>query len=274
MPLLRCSFLCLILGAAPLSAQFVTTAPAGIHPGLVSIQVPLGPAFEARIRQGLQDACPIGNGLPPLAGYFIPDVKLRCVTPPNSEDEPSPPSGNGATRFVGATRRWDGSIDVTLNPTSWEIVGARLLSSPCGMWSYSAALDSAAAQASGNLTLWPEAGSSSRGTFTGTLPIAARLHLENASLGLTHDVPLNLDIPLRGSWTAPAPAPGAPETSTSNLSLFVWPHQLWRIHRPDCWEDEALWQGGEVIEMVCDRCVAQVPPVLFGSPPSSCSPNS
>lgn len=266
---LRCLILCFVLGAAPLAAQFPISTSTGIHPGTVSIQTPLGPALEARIRQRLDDLCPIEGEISPLAGFYVPDVKLRCVTSPSTEDEPkAPEEGGGNNQLVEAKRRLDGGIDAIVYPDSWETVGTGLLGSACGPWSYHATLDSAVSQAPGTLSLWPETGDPTRGVFTGTLPIAARLYLENAGLGLTYDLPLELDVPLRGSWTAPPFAPGAPSSSASNLSLYVWPLELWRIHRPDCWEEEALWIDGEVVTLSCDQCVARIPPALPGTPPS------
>jgi hypothetical protein len=266
----------LVLVSPPLAAQSATT---GILPGTLPVSTPLGSGFEARVQREAKELfnSPISfeEGAPPFV-MELPTVKVRCVTTDNTTvgmppREPKPPDDPGQATVVSSTLLPDGSIGVIVYPTSWEIVGSRLLPSPGGPWSYRATLDPAVAQAPGSLTLWPEAGDPSRGVFTGILPITARLYLENAGLGLTYDLPLELDIPLRGSWTAPPLASGmpAPAPSASNLSLYVWPLELWRIHRPDCWDDEALWQDGEVVETLsCDRCVARIAPALPGSPPS------
>lgn len=263
----------LILGftlpAVPLAAA--TSAPA-IGGATVGITTHQGSAVRAQVRKIVQALCdggpiPLGGGAP-AGEIYIPNVRSRCLTVDNAGilggNVPDDP-GEGSAGVTMANPSPDGSLLATLYPGSFSLSGVELLDSACGQWSYGAALDPAAVQGTGSLTLWPAAAGAPQGVFAGTLPLAVRLHLENLDRGLAYDLPLKIDAALRGSWTAPPPANSV--QAASNLSLYVWPLELWWIHHSGCWEKVAD-ENGEIL--YCDRCVAQsAAPALSDLPPPS-----
>lgn len=149
--------------------------------------------------------------------------------------------GGGASALtvdVLATRPGDppGTALAQVRPSFLHLAGGEPLAFSCGQFEYFLTLDPDVAQTLSELTLVPDPGTTTSGTCTGVLAVAARLVLRPLAGGLPLHAARPMKLRISGRWTLADSDLAAGE---SPLVLFALRQQDGRVlPQPECLGDD------------------------------------
>jgi len=201
--------LCLSLSAAPLAAE-----------PLRSGEMRFSPAASTRLAPRAEDfmnlLCAADEIEPPPSPPALPDKNsARCCDkvsnkPPCEVISAFQEFGIAAMQAVD-----DGTLRASLFARTFELQGAKPLPTRCGRWTYTFRLDPRETQPVSAITLRRGAH-----TFSGTLPIRARLEFKKVGGDRRVIVPVVLRLDMTGTWTVTAAKRLLPAAPADDRLLF------------------------------------------------------
>lgn len=210
------SWLCLSLGAVPLAAAPLRSGEIRFSPAAASRLAPRAEDFMDLLCSA-EEIEPPPYPLPPTS----PDKSsARCCDkvsnkPPCEASTAIPEFGIAAMQAAG-----DGTLRASLFARAFELKGPKPVATRCGRWTYSFRLDPRATQPVSSVTLRPAARAAGAGTFSGALPLRAKLEFQKVGGGRRLAVPVVLRLDVAGTWTVAAAASVLPESPADDRLVF------------------------------------------------------
>jgi hypothetical protein len=203
--------LLVLLLASPLAAQSDPTAPL-VRAGLLGAD-----GDPTRLSY-----LPLDTGL--LANQLCsgtPPASWGTITPRGECDlSVGPPRLGFFTTDSASVSGLAGSLHTSLQIVSsgtWTATAP--LSTQCGLWDISMALDPGKKQPVSDLALQTSPADPAQGAFAGVAQLAVRFHFVNRDDGTTLELPATIPLELSGHWTAVSGNEASPDAS--NLLLYA-----------------------------------------------------